>query len=354
MQLLDNICVLIPAYKPSQTMTELVAELTAEGFNKIVVVDDGSGPEYEHIFSELPPAIIVLSHTQNMGKGRALKTGLKYIQNNISGCEGVVTCDADGQHRVRDIYNVALEFLNDKNSLVLGSRMFDENIPKRSAFGNSLTRGVFYISSGVKLRDTQTGLRAFSCEAIPWLAQIEGERYEYEMNVLLECARRKFPMREVAIEAVYINNNSASHFKVLRDSFLIYSKILKFSLSSFVCFGIDFIMLFLFRWITGGLKTELSLLVSVVAARFISSIVNYYFNKNLVFKGNSSYSLVKYYLLAGFILAANFGIIYLLTEIMGIPLFWAKIITELTLFFVSFMVQKKYIFKQHARSKQAG
>ena len=343
---LEGMYILIPAYMPSEEMINLVNNLLAIGLAKIIVIDDGSGKDYEQVFANLPLQISQLKHEVNKGKGRAIKTGLEYIANNCHDCLGVITCDADGQHTPADIKKVALEFLVHQNALVLGSRAFDKDVPARSAFGNTVTRTVYYLASHIKLQDTQTGLRAFSFEMLPWLIHLEGERYEYEINMLLEAARNKIPILEITIETVYINNNRASHFKTIRDSVIVYKNIIKFSLSSFICFGIDFATLFIIKWLASSLGDTTSLLVSVVGARVISSFINYHLNKNMVFKRDSKYSMLKYYLLVIAILVVNYSLMHGLYIIAGISLFGAKIITELILFTVSFIVQKKLIFNE--------
>jgi glycosyltransferase involved in cell wall biosynthesis len=344
MKTLDHIQILIPAYMPSQKLITLTRTLLTMDFAKIIVVDDGSGRDYRNIFRGLPSEVCLLHHPNNRGKGRAIKTGLSYIAELCPDCLGIVVCDADGQHTPADIRKVAMEYLAHPNALILGSRTFDKDVPARSAFGNSVTRSVYYLASHVKLGDTQTGLRAFSFEMLPWLIALPGERYDYEINMLLEAARKQIPIREIKIQTVYFNKNKDSHFKTIRDSVIVYKTIFKFSLSSLFCFGLDFILLFFFNWLTASSNDTASLLFAVIGARTISSFVNYTLNKNMVFQRQGKNAIIKYYLLAAGILAANYGLMHTLYLMIGIPLFWAKIITELILFTVSFTVQKKLIF----------
>jgi len=338
------VTVLIPAYKPSVDLLSLVRNLITLGFAHIVVVDDGSGPDYTGIFASLASDTTVLWHEQNRGKGRALKTGLGYIYKHLPGSGGVITCDADGQHKPSDIQKVAEAFLAHPDALVLGSRAFDKDVPLRSALGNTVTRSVYYLASGVRLRDTQTGLRAFPRSMIPGLLELEGERYEFEINMLLHAARDRMPIREVDIETVYLDGNHASHFRTIRDSAIVYKQIFKFSLSSFGCFLIDCAVLFLLKWILHGVDSGLALLVSVVGARAISSYVNYVLNRNVVFRKNGKNAVLKYYALVLCILGMNYALLYVLNILAGFPLFWAKIVTEFVLFLVSYNVQKRLIF----------
>ena len=228
----DRNVALVPAYKPSPVLLDVIAQLKKANM-EIILVDDGSGPQYSTLFDEISSDANVLTYTVNKGKGAALKTGMRYIQEKYGqGCI-VVTVDADGQHRAEDALRLCHIARRHPDSLVLGSRKLKENVPLKSQIGNTVTRLVYHLSTGLKIHDTQTGLRAFCGQLLPELLLISGERYEYEMNVLLEFAHRNIPIQETEIDTIYMDNNSASHFHVLRDSCRIYKEILKFSFSSF-------------------------------------------------------------------------------------------------------------------------
>lgn len=224
---------LIPAFKPDRLLLDLVRDLRDGGLRSIIVVDDGSPPEAAPVFDELAafPGCTVLRHEVNRGKGRAIKTGLAFFLERHPGAAGVVTVDADGQHRAKDVVLVAESFLADANALVIGSRKFPRNSPWRSRFGNQVTRQVFRWVAGVRLADTQSGLRCFSRAVAPRLLALAGERYEYEMNVLAACPKLSVPLREVEIETVYLDGNRSSHFNPVVDSVKIYLLLLRLSLS---------------------------------------------------------------------------------------------------------------------------
>ena len=239
----------IPAYQPDFNLLTLIEKIHKKGDFSIIVIDDGSSPECKEIFAQAENYGTVLRHQVNQGKGQALKTAFAYIQSlNIPGT--IVTADADGQHKIWDILRTSNKANENPSTLVLGVRAFTGKVPLRSRFGNSLTRILFKIQTGVAVSDTQTGLRAFTTDLIPFMMEVEGQRYEYEMNMLLE-ASKQYPILEVPIETVYINDNQASHFRPIRDGLMIYKNILKFALSSFSSFIVDylvyaFFILFLF------------------------------------------------------------------------------------------------------------
>jgi len=345
---LKRLSVLIPAYMPDEKLIALAQELTVQGFNEIVVVDDGSGADFAHIFAQLKDmGCRVLAHAINMGKGRALKTGINAILAGGAGIDGVVTADADGQHLVVDIIAVGEKMLDTEGAIVLGKRLMRGKVPLKSRLGNGITRRVFNAASGQKIYDTQTGLRALPVSSLPGLLALPGERYEYEMNMLLEAKGLGLDLLEVGIETVYIDDNSGSHFNPWLDSWRIYRRIIMFCGSSLLAFGIDFLV-FTLLILTVGDAQE-TLWIPVVGARVVSSFINFLVNRSVVFRkrgGNGDFKrhIIGYYALVVVILAANYGLIYLLTSL-GINVFVAKIITEAVLFIVSFFAQKHIVFK---------
>ena len=336
---------LIPAYEPDMKMIGLIKRLKNKDYD-IIVVDDGSGKDFRHIFDQAEKnGAMVISHRANRGKGAAIKTALFYICLNYTAPYTVVTADADGQHMPEDVEAVCQKSSELRDTLILGSRHFDGDVPMRSRLGNTITRFVYSATSGAKIYDTQTGLRAFSDMLVPLLIDIPGSRYEYEMNVLMSFAKNRLPMCEVPIETVYIEDNRSSHFDTIRDSARIYKEILKFSGVSFISFLVDYGLFSLFMGLTGILT------FSNILARVVSAAFNYTMNRKVVFKSAVSIkkSLTQYIALAVFILACNTAILSGLSYA-GINTYIGKIITEVIMFFVSYTIQHSVIFK---KKKQA-
>lgn len=337
---------LIPAYEPDDRLLNLIRVLCESGFAMIVVVDDGSGEQYAGLFRQAAELTSLVTHTENRGKGRALKTGMTYIKEHCSGEYIVVTLDSDGQHTAADACKVCEAAQQHENALILGSRGLKENTPARSRLGNAVVRQAYSLSTGVCVHDTQTGLRAFSGRLLPVLLAISGERYEYEMNVLLECTRKNIPIIEIEIATIYINNNSGSHFNTIKDSFRVSCEILKFSASSLASFLLDYAMYSLLLALTGALGFPLSLEVSNITARIISASFNYTVNRRLVFKNHGSVtkSALRYVGLAAVILVGNTLMLSLLVETLHLNQYAAKLLTELTFFVLSWLAQKFFVF----------
>lgn len=214
--------ILIPAYNPDATLPGFVRELSA-AFREIVVVDDGS-TEGCGYFLELEkiPRCKVLHHAVNRGKGAALKTGLGFI-----GEKDVITADADGQHTVQDIKKLAVRLRSHPDGLVLGVRSFKGNVPLRSRFGNFWTRIFFFLLTGIRIKDTQTGLRAIPAALVRRAMSIEGDRYEYEMAVLTDARNHPAKPSQVSIETIYRDNNAGSHFNPMKDTVRIYRALVR-------------------------------------------------------------------------------------------------------------------------------
>jgi glycosyltransferase involved in cell wall biosynthesis len=332
--------VLIPAWNPTEDLCSFVAELFGVGFSVVVVVDDGSDSSCQEVFDSLAGAgVHVLRHAVNLGKGRALKTGLNFVLDRFPDSSGVVTADADGQHRVEDVVRVAEALEISPRRMVLGCRQFGGAVPLRSRFGNVVTRWVFRFVTGKRVSDTQTGLRGFPVALLPELMGLPGERYEYEMTVLGHLCRNGSAVVEVPIATVYLDGNQSSHFDPIRDSMRIYFVLLRFYASSLMAAGIDF----------AGFSVAFALthdvLTSFVVGR-LSSLANYLLNKRYVFHSDTSIggSLGRYYLLVVAIATVSYGAIRGLAGYFGWNVFAAKVVVETLLSLASFAVQRTFVF----------
>jgi len=221
--------ILIPAYQPNHELIKLLTSINNE--YPTILVDDGSGKNYRDIFESAKKYAHVISYDNNMGKGYALKTGLNYIEDTYEDNYIVVTMDADGQHILKDALKL-LEYVKEHpDSLAIGSRRWDKTTPIRSRIGNYITRKIFKLATHSSIYDTQSGLRAFSHQLNNYMLTNNGNRYDYEMNVLLNLNGHNIPFKEIPITTIYINNNRDSHFKTIKDSYKIYKVIYKWSKS---------------------------------------------------------------------------------------------------------------------------
>lgn len=343
--------VLIPAYEPAASLETVVDGIfAADADVEVIVVDDGGGPAYAATFARIAAhGATVLRHERNRGKGAALKTGLDHVLSVHPG-DDVVTADADGQHTVGDILRVAEGLREDAAAgtpaLILGCRAFSGKVPARSRAGNAMARAVFRLAAGWRLSDTQTGLRGIPAEHIEFMLDQQGDRFEYEQNVLLRCRSAGVRTREIPIETVYLEGNASSHFRPLADSARIALPLLLFAGSSLIAFLVDTIALLLLTAATGALVP------SIVAARLLSASVNFAVNRRVVFRGATRAptggggmpgQALRYAVLAVALLASNVVWLEALTGF-GVPLLVAKIATEAVLFVTSYGVQRSFVF----------
>ena len=353
----DEAVILIPSLEPDDRLPAYIQRLSDSGFTRIVVVDDGSAESYQPIFQKLETVAgtTVLHHEVNKGKGVALKTGYRYILDHLKHVSGVITADADGQHTVEDCLRLAEKLKERKRALYLGSRDFSqEHVPPKSRIGNRTTSVLFLLLYGKWVSDTQTGLRAFRAEDLPFMIGVEGERFEYEMNVLIACARSGLDIVPITIETIYENENKGSHYHPLKDSVRIFrvllSGFIKFMGSSLICVLIDqgiFNLMNLAVFANGEAKTGRLILISTVIARVISAGVNFVINKNLVFgqKKGGKAALVRYIILSCGVMLASAGGTWLMGKT-GMSSTVAKLIADTVLYFVSFRIQQRWVFRE--------
>ncbi len=336
--------VLIPAYEPTEKMITLIMGLNVYNVD-ILIVNDGSDSAFDTFFDQAEElGCKVLKHPVNQGKGAALKTGFSYILSQRMR-QHVVCADADAQHSVKDILNVGKQIQN-KPEIILGVRRFEGKspygiVPLKSRIGNKLTAIAFKLATGFYISDTQTGLRGFCFDLLPWLCSIEGSRFEYELNMLLKTREASVTIREIPISTIYENDSSRSHFRPIVDSFRIYLPLVKFCASSLLSSGLDFFLLLILRGF------GVSLFFSVALARITSSTVNYFSNKIFVFegkKGKGVQSALRYFASVAGMMLLNYFLIAILTRI-GLNLILAKLMVESLLFVVSYLLQKHFVFK---------
>lgn len=350
---MEQITVLIPAYKPDEKMLTTLDELVKAGFDDILVVNDGSGEEFNSIFEEVKkiPQCTLLVHPENKGKGAALKTAFQYFLDNREDKTCIVSADADGQHLTKDIIATAMA-CKEKEAVVLGVRDFtDPNVPARSKMGNQITCGVFRLFFGMKIQDTQTGLRAFPRKYLEEILKAKGDRYEYETNMLFIINRKKIPMAEVQIETVYIEENKSSHFRVVRDSIRIYALILKYLVSAVGSAVLDELAFFAFKNM-GFLATFIPIpltFTAAILARVVSSLFNFFVNAKVVFGEKAGVkSFIKYYILAAVQITVSAAAVFLMEKVLHIESAvlstLIKAFVDTVLFFFSFRIQHKWVF----------
>ncbi|MBQ4509218.1 MAG: glycosyltransferase [Clostridia bacterium] len=349
----DNLIVIIPSYEPPVEFISYAKEVS-QNCKKLIVVNDGSGDEYEYIYDEISSIenAEYIKYTENQGKGYALKTAFKYCTENFNESDIIITADCDGQHKIKDILNVYNACITHANDLILGSRNFDlKCVPKRSKMGNTNIRRIFSALYGIKLYDTQTGLRGFSVKRASEFISIKGNRFEYEMSMLIYARKQGIRIFETPIETVYPENPSEhkSHFKTFSDSMRVLGVALSnlnfYMLSSAISAAVDVLIFYVLSSIIFDKSNALFILIATVSARVSSSVVNFFLNFKYVFKRGSRLSIIKYYILWLLQLGASYGIVMLFGHLIGLNITVTKIVGDLCLALLSYQIQQHWVFK---------
>lgn len=359
-----SLAVLIPSLHPDQLLVDYAQALSDQGQARILVVDDGSGPAYAPVFAKVAALARceVIGYAENHGKGYALKYGMRHIRKHYAGIQGIVTADSDGQHTVEDVAAVRRAMMEKDHGLFLGTRDFKQGkTPFKSAFGNRLTSFFFLLLYGQWLPDTQTGLRGFHPQLSPLLEEIPGERFEYEMNMLIQVSGRGIPFYLVPINTIYIEENKSTHFRPLHDSMRIYAQLFrnffKYASASFVSTVLDIVLFTLLaksilprllneytRTVLWGLP--LHILLATALARICSALFNYKANKSFVFRASHSKGAMgRYMALVIAVMAASASGVSLLHSL-GMDVTLAKVLVDTTLFMVNYRIQKSWVFAQ--------
>ena len=361
---MNNTLIVIPSYEPPKLFIDYVKELLTAGATRVIVVNDGSCEKYNNVYSEIRniEGATLLEYSENHGKGYALKYAFKYIKDNFSDNVCIVTADCDGQHSVEDVFNLAKTARENPNDLILGVRDFSkDNVPRRSRFGNINTRRMFNILYGLKVTDTQTGLRAFSTPLIDKMLEIDGDRFEYEMNMLIVLYKNNVNFTEVPIETIYEEKPSdvdkRSHFKTISDSIKVWGVLFKnlnfYLIASAISIVVEIGLFALcqYKFYQFLLSPALITLCSSITARITSSLVNYFINYKFVFNGQGKSAIIRYYVLWTASLTLSYLLTNLFGNVLGLPIVLFKMLVDVVLSVFNYRIQTVWVFPHGCKHK---
>ena len=344
--------IVIPALEPGDGLCAYIRELQQRICASVLVVDDGSGDASRHIFDRIGEmkGCTVLRHGHNRGKGRALKTAFAYVEEHAGQESRIVCVDCDGQHAPEDVeYLLGLAAV-EPGTLILGARDFsEEGVPFRSLFGNRAVSFLFWLVCGKWFRDTQTGLRAFDGSLLELMREIPGERFEYETQMLVSCAKNGVPIIDRPIRTIYEDGNAGSHFRPFRDSVSVlralFSELIRFASSSLVCAALDVLLFWsVLEALTAGAGDGgfRKIAAATGTARIVSAGLNYVLNRSYVFHSDQK-ALSRYLVLCAALAAASAAFVFALSRFVPVTPVW-KVFCDTVLFFVSYRIQKIWVF----------
>lgn len=312
--------VLLPCYDPDEKIMKGFLEELAKEFKNIVLVDDGCSKKHTRFMNNLAKSYPVIKHNVNLGKGRGLKNGINYILNNYPKAKVIVTADCDGQHSVKDIKKCFDASLKYKDALILGCRNFkDDSVPFNSKNGNRITRNVMNHLVGQKISDTQTGLRAMSLDTARKLIEVNGERYEYETNVLIAAKKMEIEIKEVEIETIYINKNETSHFNPVKDSIKIYRLFAPYILVTLFAYILETVF---FAGTYNLFDQFWSITLFLLLCKLLSTLIILLLNKHISF----GYTII------------NFLLVTILATLISKHVLMIKILIDVVMFIIAIFV----------------
>ena len=355
---------LIPIYKPCDKAYPFLKTIDPTSFEKIVVVDDGSGEAFKPIFDQIASLenFVVLSYPENHGKGYALKYGIAHIRENYKEVTGIITADGDGQHTLPDIIKLRDAMEEHPNDLLLGVRDFSlPETPARNKVGNRFSTFYFKMATGKHIQDTQTGLRGIPQNLFDLALDIEGDRYEYEFNFLHDAARAA-GITQIVITTIY-DNNENSHFRPIRDSMRIYKTPLLYILIAVTSFFIDFGLFALLEFLL-NVDFPLIVLIPYLGARLVSGPYNFIMNNFIVFPNKEKVlnKVLKYIAVFSINVCIGLGLLFLFDHFLlanvgenvaaKVGLLALKVLVEAIIFVINYFISKAFIFAKKKTKKR--
>ena len=214
----QKICIVIPIYNESKHILAVVKDIKKYTNANILFVDDGSKDNSSSILKNIKTKnVYYLLLTNNHGKGFALRFGCDFAIQTFKS-DTIICMDGDLQHRGKDIPRL-LEALKNKN-IVFGYRKFNHDMPFVKRFGNRLISFLTYILYDIKLRDTQSGLKAFKTNIYPRIRWVS-ERYSLESEIIAKVSKEKLRYKEIPINTIYLEPNKGTKisdgFKIIKN-----------------------------------------------------------------------------------------------------------------------------------------
>ncbi len=209
-----KVCVLVPTYNNAGTLQNVIQNLLVYTTN-IVVVNDGSTDQTQQILRSIP-GIEVWSYARNQGKGYALRAGFDFARS--LGYDYAITIDSDGQHYADDLHQFADALRTNGNAIIIGARNMDQSaVPGKSSFGNKFSNFWFWVNTGIKRNDTQSGYRLYPLRPLSKINFLT-KKYEFEIEVLVRGAWSGIDVIEVPVKVYYPEKEKRiSHFRPFKD-----------------------------------------------------------------------------------------------------------------------------------------
>ncbi len=216
-----GILVLMPTYNNSKTLERVTrgvlqfTKLEGDSQPRLLVVNDGSTDDTSSILQKFSSQIELINFPENKGKGAALKAGFAYAKEKQY--RHVITIDSDGQHYTEELPHFVDKIKTYPDSLIMGARgMKEASAPGKSSFGNKFSNFWYYVETGIRLPDTQTGYRCYPVEGLKKI-KLFTNKFELEIEVIVKLAWAGTAVHSLPIHVKYDPDERVSHFRPFKD-----------------------------------------------------------------------------------------------------------------------------------------
>ncbi|GHE40687.1 DUF2062 domain-containing protein [Sphingobacterium griseoflavum] len=208
-----GIVVVVPTYNNARTLSRVLDGILQYTLD-VIVVNDGSTDGTSNILAGYP-MLDVITQSENSGKGLALRAGIKRSLSREF--KYAITIDSDGQHYPEDIASFVRYIANeDEPVLLIGSRnMAQDSVPRKSSFGNRFSNFWFWLETGIKLTDTQSGFRAYPLQHIA--KKFYTTKFEFEIEIIVRAAWAGVKVINIPVRVLYDPAERVSHFRPFKD-----------------------------------------------------------------------------------------------------------------------------------------
>lgn len=210
-----GICVVLPTYNNAGTLAQVIEGLMPYT-SSILVVNDGSTDKTTEVLEHFAARIETIFYPKNRGKGYALQQAFRLAWEK--GFKYVLTMDTDGQHQAEDIVGFIAEIKRESGVLIVGSRLLKQrHMPGGNTFANRFSNFWFWVQTGIRFPDTQSGFRLYPLEPVQRM-RIFTKRYECELEILVRLAWEGIPLKAVPVNVFYAPpGERVTHFRPFRD-----------------------------------------------------------------------------------------------------------------------------------------
>lgn len=313
----DNRIAIISLTTNNKEVTSLLQKLKETNFHCIIICYGNQEKDRAFLETLAQYAKIYIS---NEGKGIVLKNALKHIKEKYRSNTLIVTLDGDGNNTCEDAIRICNEVMVERSALIIGKKGSNKNLSDKII--NSVTKAMYKVTSGESITDAQSTLRAFSYNLIDFLLTVKGDKNEYEANVIFSCASHKIKIKEIDLDSEEAEIQKKNQLENIQESNKESTEKLKGMGINIEHFIIDYVLFAFLALFAGD-----HIIIANVFARCISVILK--FNKERILKLELKEAFKEEVKKSCILLIIDTLFLLLINKIIHVPIFIAKIFTEI-------------------------